>query len=594
MENFTHLAPPGRDVAVLDDAHVGHINGALGTIAYGDTAARPRLSLKLKTLLAIVGPGLIVMVGDNDAGAFSTYGQAGQNFGTHLVWTLGLLIPVLYVCQEMVLRLGAVTGVGHARLILERFGKFWGAFSVIDLFMLNALTIVTEFIGISLAVSYLGLPKVPSVVVAAVAIIGAVSTGSFRRFERLCLILIVGSLLLIPLFLMVHPPIGQVAHDFVVPRIPHGAPLSSVMLLVIGIVGTTVAPWQLFFQQSYIIDKRITPRWINYERVDLVIGIALVVVGGVAIMGFSAAAFAHTPLAGNFTDAGGVAHGLATYVSRTMGDLFAIALIDAAIIGAAAVGLATAYATSDVLNQKHSLHRPVTQAKGFYACYAALIALAATLVIIPQVPLGLLTLGVQVLAGVLLPSAVVFLAILCNDKAVLGPWVNGRTLNIVTGVIIWVLVILSVILTASVLFPAITGSQIVGVMAVGIVIGLVLGAFMLIQARRHRDEVTVDDVLAETVNRDTWRMPPLARLERPTLSRQRKIGLIAFRAPRSSAGSGGREDRRSGDEVSEGGLRNDLHRRAAGPGLVGRCPARRHPRGPPTPGRRSGVKQSGP
>jgi len=356
-----------------------------------------------------------------------------------------------------------------------------------------------------------------------------VSTGSFRRFERLCLMLVVGSLLLVPLVLMVHPPIGQVAHDFVVPRIPHGAPLSSVMLLVIGIVGTTVAPWQLFFQQSYIIDKRITPRWINYERVDLVIGIALVVVGGVAIMGFSAAVFAHTPGFGNFTDAGGIAHGLSTYVSRTVGDLFAIALIDAAIIGAAAVGLATAYATSDVLNQRHSLHRPVTQAKGFYACYAALIALAAALVLIPRVPLGLLTLGVQVLAGVLLPSAVVFLAILCNDKAVLGPWVNGRKLNIVTGVIIWVLVILSVILTASVLFPAITGSQILAVMALGTVSGLVLGAFLLMQARRHRDEVRVDDVLAETLHRDTWRMPPLARLARPAMSRQGQLGLIALR-----------------------------------------------------------------
>jgi len=179
MENNLHLAPPGTTptavtaTAVLDDAHTGHINGALGTIAYGDTAARPRLSLKLKTLLAIVGPGLIVMAGDNDAGAFSTYGQAGQNFGTHLMWTLGLLVPVLYVCQDMVLRLGAVTGVGHARLILERYGRFWGAFSVIDLFLLNALTIVTEFIGISLAVSYLGLPKVPAVLVAAVAVVAA-------------------------------------------------------------------------------------------------------------------------------------------------------------------------------------------------------------------------------------------------------------------------------------------------------------------------------------------------------------------------------------------------------------------------------------
>src|SRR2546429_6733504 len=137
--------------AALDDAHAGDIRGALGTIRADDSAPRAGLSAKLKTLLAIVGPGLIVMCGDNDAGAFGTYTQAGQNYGTTLLWTLLLLVPVLYVNQEMVLRLGAVTGVGHARLILERFGKFWGAFSVIDLFLLNALTIVTEFIGIALA-----------------------------------------------------------------------------------------------------------------------------------------------------------------------------------------------------------------------------------------------------------------------------------------------------------------------------------------------------------------------------------------------------------------------------------------------------------
>src|SRR5579864_1637195 len=184
MATITRTAPR---TAVLEDAHVGDIRGALGTIPADDFAPRVGLSAKLKTLLAIAGPGLIVMCGDNDAGAFSTYGQAGQNYGTRLLWTLLLLVPVLYVNQEMVLRLGAVTGVGHARLILERFGKFWGAFSIIDLFLLNALTLITEFIGITLASSYLGLPKVPAVVFAAVAIVGAVSTGSFRRFERLCL-----------------------------------------------------------------------------------------------------------------------------------------------------------------------------------------------------------------------------------------------------------------------------------------------------------------------------------------------------------------------------------------------------------------------
>src|ERR1035437_8497334 len=163
--------------AVLDDAHVGDIRGALGTISADDLAPRAGLSAKLKTLLAIVGPGLIVMCGDNDAGAFATYGQAGQNYGTRLLWTLLLLVPVLYVNQEMVLRLGAVTGVGHARLILERFGKFWGAFSVIDLFLLNGLTIVTEFIGIALALDYLGLSKELGVALSAVLIMVAASTG---------------------------------------------------------------------------------------------------------------------------------------------------------------------------------------------------------------------------------------------------------------------------------------------------------------------------------------------------------------------------------------------------------------------------------
>src|SRR5580658_1710892 len=194
-----------RSSAVLDDAHVGDIRGALGTIKVDDHAARTTVSAKLKTLLAVVGPGLIVMVGDNDAGAFSTYGQAGQTYGTRLLWTLILLIPVLYVNQEMVLRLGAVTGVGHARLIFERFGKFWGAFSVIDLFLLNALTLVTEFIGITLAAGYLGVPKLVAVVLAAALVMFAAFTGSFRRFERIAVTFCLGSLLLIPLALLTHP-----------------------------------------------------------------------------------------------------------------------------------------------------------------------------------------------------------------------------------------------------------------------------------------------------------------------------------------------------------------------------------------------------
>jgi len=562
--------------AVLDDAHVGDIRGALGTIRLDDHAARTTLSAKFKTLLAVVGPGLIVMVGDNDAGAFSTYGQAGQVYGTKLLWTLLLLIPVLYVNQEMVLRLGAVTGVGHARLILSRFGKFWGTFEVIDLFLLNGLTIVTEFIGITLAAGYLGVPKVLAVVLAAGIIISTAFTGSFRAFERIAMFFCIGSLLLVPLYLMAHPSASSMATGFTTPGLPGGAAtggMAAVMLLVIGIVGTTIAPWQLFFQQSYVIDKRITPRFMKYEKADLWIGIVIVVVGAAALMGTTAVAFAHS--GAQFTDSAGLARGIGAYAGHVAGALFAVALLDASVIGAFAVSLSSAYAIGDVLGMKHSLHRGVGQAKGFYALYAALICGAAVIVLLPGSPLGLITEGVQVLAGVLLPAATVFLLMLCNDRAVLGPWVNTLKTNAFTGAVIAVLITLSIVLTASVMFPAITASAIFAIMAGCAVVAVAGGGFALVQARRSartaalaeaavltevaelaeaaelgtaelaavgglaaapRAEADVEaaaeaatDAAPGPADKLSWRMPPLSELPTPVIRGARRIGLLGLR-----------------------------------------------------------------
>ncbi len=510
--------------AVLDDAHLGDIRGALGTIAQDEGVRGRGWRQRLWTLLAILGPGLIVMVGDNDAGAFGTYTQAAQDYGTTLLWTLPLLIPMLYVNQEMVLRLGAVTGVGHARLILERFGKFWGAFSVIDLFLLNALTIVTEFIGISLALGYLGLPKELGVAAAALIIIAAAGTGDFRRFERFALLLCFGSLLLVPIALWAHPPLGQMARDALLPQLPAGGKLGEVMLLIIAIVGTTVAPWQLFFQQSYVIDKRITPRFIAYERIDLWIGIALVIIGAAAMMAFTAAAFAGRPEFGHFQDAGAVAVGLDKYVGHVAGVCFAIALIDASIIGAMAVSLSTAYAIGDVLSLRHSLHRKPKEAKVFYAVYGGLVALAAALVLAPSTPLGLLTNAVQSLAGVLLPSATVFLLLLCNDRAVLGPWVNSRRLNLFTGAVIAVLVILSLVLTAAVLFPDIGDRTLVAILAGG-----AIGAAVIWLASGGRRRPGRETPAAEITLRTLWRMPPLAELPPRQLRLGERVWLVVLR-----------------------------------------------------------------
>jgi Mn2+/Fe2+ NRAMP family transporter len=515
-----------RERAVLDSAHVGDIRGAFGTIRQHEEAHRSLRSRAL-ALLAIIGPGLIVMVGDNDAGGVATYSQAGQNYGTSLLWVLLLLIPVLIVNQEMVVRLGAVTGVGHARLIIERFGRGWGWFEVSDLFLLNFLTIVTEFIGVSLALGYLGVSKYVSVPVAAGGLIAITVSGSFRFWERSMFLFVFANFLVIPLFFMAHPHWGSIAHDFVVPGIRGGANSTSI-LLIIGMVGTTVAPWQLFFQQSNIVDKRITPRWINYERLDTYVGAVVVVVGAAALICVSAFAFEGTRFFGHFSDAGGTAAGLDHVIGSTAGVFFALVLLNASLIGAGALTLSTSYAFGDVFGTKSSLHRSFTDAKLFYAVFVVLIMGAAAIVLIPGAPLGVITLAVQALAGVLLPAASVFLLMLCNDREVLGPWCNGPRLNIVACVIVGALVLLSMILTLTTIFPHIDVTALAS--AGGGVLVLVLSAYglMALRNRIRAEAVTVIDSGHE-VPKEQWTMPPSTFLSRPELPSARRLGLLALR-----------------------------------------------------------------
>jgi Mn2+/Fe2+ NRAMP family transporter len=518
---------PGRERAVLDSAHVGDIQGAFGTIGQHDTGARRSWRARGLALLAIVGPGLIVMVGDNDAGGVATYSQAGQNYGTSLLWVLLLLIPVLIVNQEMVVRLGAVTGVGHARLINERFGRFWGWFSVGDLFLLNFLTIVTEFIGVSLALTYFGVSPYISVPIAAALLVAMTASGSFRRWERMMFVFVFANLLVIPLFFLAHPRIGPIAHGFVVPGISGGATSTSV-LLIIAIVGTTVAPWQLFFQQSNIIDKRITPRWINYERLDTWIGAFIVVIGAAALICVSAFALHGSPLVGAFTDAGGTASGLRRTLGSAAGAFFALVLLNASLIGAAALTLSTSYAFGDMFGTKSSLHRSFRDARGFYAMFAGLVAGAAAIVLIPGAPLGVITTSVQALAGVLLPSATVFLLLLCNDRAVLGPWRNPPWLNVLATVIVAVLVLLSLILMATTVFPKINVTELTAVGAAALAVGLaVFGAWTLYSGRGGEHVTVIDE--GPSVPKAQWTMPQLTFLEPAVWSSGRKAAMLALR-----------------------------------------------------------------
>jgi Mn2+/Fe2+ NRAMP family transporter len=436
---------------------------------------------------------------------------------------------VLIVNQEMVVRLGAVTGVGHARLINERFGRFWGWFSVGDLFLLNFLTIVTEFIGVSLALGYFGVSDYISVPIAAMLLVAITASGSFRRWERVMFVFVFANLLTIPLFFMSHPKLGPIAHNFFVPGIAGGANSTSV-LLIIAIVGTTVAPWQLFFQQSNVIDKRITPRWINYERLDTWIGAIVVVIGAAALIAVSAFAFPKgTPLFGHFTNAGGTAEGLKQTLGSLAGAFYALVLLNASLIGAAALTLSTSYAFGDMFGTKSSLHRSFGDAKSFYMIFAGLIAGAAAIVLIPGAPLGVITTSVQALAGVLLPSATVFLLLLCNDRAVLGPWRNPTWLNVLATLIVAVLVLLSLILMATTVFPKIdvTRFALIGGAAFAAAL-LAFGGWIFHSSRASGDVTVIDE--APSVPKMQWTMPQLTFLEPAVWSSGKKAAMLGLRA----------------------------------------------------------------
>jgi NRAMP (natural resistance-associated macrophage protein)-like metal ion transporter len=519
--SFTPLADRR---SVLDRAHRGDIEGAFGRVRSSDTGPRHTLRRRFVTLLAVMGPGVLVMVADNDAGGLSVYAQAGQDHGLRLLWLLMLLAGVLFVNQEMVARLGAVTGAGHARLIFERFGRRWGWFALADLLVLNLLTIITEFIGVALALGFFGISRYLSVPVAAAVLIVVTVTGSFRRWERAMYALVAVSLVAIPLLVLVASRHTGAAPATGTVTTASGVAGGGSVLFVLALVGTTVAPWQLFFQQSTVVDKRITARWLPYERVDTGIGTVVFAIGAIAVLVACATAFAGTAFRGGFVDAGQVARDLRSGIGVWGGALFAIALLNGSVLGAGAVTLSTSYAIGDVFGLKHSLHRPWRDAPVFHGSFVLLTVVAAGVVFIPGAPLGVVTVGVQVLAGVLLPSATVFLLLLCNDDVVLGPWTNPPWLNAVTTVVVAALIVLSALLTTSTLFD---GANL-AVVAAGLgSIAVVVLAALATTAARRQPRCTFTGTAWE---RATWTMPPIETLSPPVRSRGRAIGLAVLRA----------------------------------------------------------------
>lgn len=420
------------------------------------SAARPirvsnKWAARALTFLMVAGPGLIVMEADNDAGAVSTYVQAGAQYGTHLLWLLLLLLPISYFVQEMVVRLGIATGEGHAAMIYRRFGKWWGRFSLADLLLVNFLTLVTEFAAIALAVAKLGVDPWLGVPLAAIALTGLVLTGSYRRWERIVVFLCLIDVAWFGIALRVHPAAGEVLRHAVAPSLPPGGLTGSWLFLVIAIVGTTIAPWQLFFQQSCVADKRLRFADLPWAQLDTLIGaVFTILVAGCMMLAGNAAFQRHW----DFADPAQMALQFGSVFGPLLKNAVLLLMINAAVLGATTISLSSAWAYGEVRGWPHSLQKPIREAPAFYAVYAACVFAAAGIVLIPRAPLQLIILSVQVLAGLMLPSAIIFLQLLLNDKEVLGDrFANKRWNNLVNWSIVILLFVLSLLLAAQVAVP---------------------------------------------------------------------------------------------------------------------------------------------
>lgn len=403
------------------------------------------------TFLMVFGPGLIVMEADNDAGAVSTYVQAGAQYGTHLLWLLLLLLPITYFVQEMVVRLGIATGQGHAAMIYRRFGKWWGRFSLADLLLLNFLTLVTEFAAIALALGKLGVDPRIGVPVAAAALTALVLTGSYRRWERMVVFLCLLDLAWFAIAFLVHPAAGEVLRHTIMPSLPAGGLTGGWLFLVIAIVGTTIAPWQLFFQQSCVADKRLRFTDLNWARLDTLVGaVFTIIVAGCMMLAGNAAFARHW----DFADPAQMAVQLGAVFGPFLKHAILLLMINAAVLGTTTISLSSAWAYGEVRGWPHSLQKPIHEAPAFYGVYALCVMAAAGLVLIPGAPLQLIILSVQVLAGLMLPSAIIFLQLLLNDREVLGErFANRRWNNVVNWIIVILLFVLSLLLAAQVALP---------------------------------------------------------------------------------------------------------------------------------------------
>jgi NRAMP (natural resistance-associated macrophage protein)-like metal ion transporter len=407
-------------------------------------AARASRWRNVRRFLLVMGPGIITANVDNDAGGITTYSLAGARYGYDLVWTLIPITIALVVVQEMCARMGAVTGKGLADLIRENFGVRLTFYAMVLLLLADLGNTVAEFAGIAASLEIFGVSRFASVPLAAVFVWWLVVYGNYKRVEKIFLVACVVYLVYVPAGILAQPSWGSVVRESFR---PHAQVNAAYVTMLVGLVGTTIAPWMQFYQQSAIVEKGIGVEDYRYARLDVTSGCVFVSVVAFFII-VACAATLHVQGVAVET-AADAAQALRPIAGAYAATLFAFGLFNASVFSASVLPLATAYSVCEAFGWETGVNKRLREAPHFYGLYTGLIALGAAIVLVPGIPLLPVMYLSQVANGVLLPLVLVFMLLLVNRTDLMGAHTNSTAMNAIAWMTVVVMIGLSLYLVGA-------------------------------------------------------------------------------------------------------------------------------------------------
>jgi Mn2+/Fe2+ NRAMP family transporter len=415
----------------------------------GDLQKRIRaLRHRLALLLAVIGPGLITSNVDNDAGGISVYTQAGAQYGYALLWSLIPMTIALYVTEEMCARMGVVTGKGLSDLIREEFGFRPTFFVMVTGFFVDLANVVAEFAGVAAAMQIFHVNKYIAVPVAAILVWILVLRGTYRQVEVIFLFACILYLSYVFSAMLAKPEWLVAAEHTVIPNLRLD---SGYLIMLTGLVGTTIAPWQFFYLQAGFVEKKVGPRQYPQARADVLFGSVSCMVIVFFIIVCTAATL-YTSGHRDITDAAQAAQALFPLAGKGAGILFAFGLLNASLFAASILPLSTAHVICEGLGFEAGIDQKFREARIFYSLYTVLIAAGAGIVLLPRAPLWKILIFSQVGNGIWLPVVVIFILLLVNRRDLMGEYVNSLTFNIVAWVTAIAMIVLTLVLTYTAVF----------------------------------------------------------------------------------------------------------------------------------------------